>query len=75
MRRAALLAAAGLLPGLALSYVGARSLSSLLYKVRPEDLESYGVAAILLFAAIMAASFIPARRASQTDPLAALRWE
>ena len=75
MRRGFLLAAAGLLPGLALSYAAARYLSSLLYKVTPEDFRSYAGAALLLLAAILLASLIPARRASRTDPLSALRWE
>jgi ABC-type antimicrobial peptide transport system permease subunit len=75
MRRGLLLAAGGLLPGLALSYAAARYLSSLLYKVTPEDLQSYAGAALLLLAAVTAASLIPARRASRTDPQRALRWE
>jgi ABC-type antimicrobial peptide transport system permease subunit len=60
---------------LALSYLAARYLSSLLYKVKPEDLQSYIGAGILLLAAIIAACLIPARRASRPDPLNALRWE
>jgi putative ABC transport system permease protein len=75
MRRGLLLAAGGLLPGLALSYMAARYLSSLLYKVTPEDWQSYVEAALLLIGAIIASSLIPARRASRTDPLRALRWE
>jgi predicted permease len=75
VRRGLLLAAGGILPGLALSYLAARYLASLLYKVKPEDLQSYVGAAILLLAAIVAACLIPARRASRTDPLNALRWE
>jgi putative ABC transport system permease protein len=75
LRRGLLLAAGGILPGLALSYFAARYLSSLLYKVKPEDLQAYIGAGILLLAAIIAACLIPARRASRTDPLNALRWE
>jgi putative ABC transport system permease protein len=75
MRRGLLIAASGLLPGLALSYVAAGYLASLLYRVTPGDLQSYIVSASLLLAATTAASLIPARRASRTDPLRALRWE
>jgi putative ABC transport system permease protein len=75
IRRGLLLAVGGLLPGFVLSYAAAQYLSSLLYKVTPNDLESYAVAALLLLAAIAAASLIPARRASRTDPVRALRWE
>jgi len=75
MRRGLLLAAGGLLPGLLLSYAAARYLRSLLYKVTPEDWQLYAGAALLLLIAIAVASLIPARRASRTDPLRALRWE
>lgn len=75
LRRGLVLATGGLLPGLALSFAAARYLSSLLYKVTPGDLPSYGIAASLLFTAIMAASLVPAWRAAHTDPLRALRWE
>ncbi len=75
VKRGFFLAAGGILPGLALSYLAARYLSSLLYKVKPEDLQSYMGAALLLLAAITAACVIPARRASRTDPVRALRWE
>jgi len=75
IRRGLLLAVGGLLPGFFLSYAAARYLSSLLYKVTPNDLESYVIAALLLLAAIAVASLFPARRASRTDPVRALRWE
>jgi putative ABC transport system permease protein len=75
MRQALLLALAGLVPGLGLSYAAARFLSTLLYKLTPSDFESHAAAALLLFAAIVLASLIPAQRASHTDPLRALRWE
>jgi putative ABC transport system permease protein len=75
MQRGLLLAASGLLPGLALGYAAARYLSSLLYKVTPEDLPSYAVTALLLLMAIAVASLVPALRASRTEPLRALRWE
>jgi putative ABC transport system permease protein len=75
LRRGLLLAVCGLLPGVVLSYAAARYLSSLLYKVTPEDWESYAVAAFLLLMAITVASLIPARHASRIDPLRAVRWE
>ena len=75
MRRGLFLAAAGLLPGLGLSYAAGGYLSSLLYKVTPADLGSYAGAAFLLLLAIAAANLIPARRASRIDPVNAIRWE
>jgi putative ABC transport system permease protein len=75
MRHGLFLAVSALVPGLVLSYAAARYLSSLLYKVKPGDLESYLLAGTLLLAAIVLASFIPAQRAAHIDPLRALRWE
>ena len=75
IQRGLLLAVSGLLPGCFLSYAAARYLSSLLYKVTPNDLESYVIATLLLLAAMAVATLLPARRASRTDPVRALRWE
>ena len=65
--------------GLALGLVGAflatRSLSSLLFEVSRLDAGSWaGVAALLLLAGL-AASWLPARRATRVDPVSALRAE
>jgi ABC-type antimicrobial peptide transport system permease subunit len=52
-----------------------RLLQSLLFGVSPWDPVTYAaVAAILLFAAVLA-SYLPARKASSVDPLEALRAE
>jgi putative ABC transport system permease protein len=65
--------------GLALGLVGAlgvtRLLKDLLYGVAPTDPLSFGGIALLLAATAYGACWIPARRASRIDPLAALREE
>jgi putative ABC transport system permease protein len=73
LRQGLALAGAGLVVGLATSLAVTRFLSSLLYEVRPTDfMTSLGVA-VLLVAVALAASYIPARRATKVDPTVALR--
>jgi len=69
------LIAIGLVAGLAGAAAVARSLSSLLFNVRPADPFSYLVVAVLLLAVGLLASYLPARRAARVDPMVALRSE
>ncbi len=50
-------------------------LSSLAFEVSTADPLIYGAAAVLMIATALAASYLPARRASRVDPWAAIRWE
>jgi ABC-type antimicrobial peptide transport system permease subunit len=65
--------------GLAAGFVGAlllaRLFSNLLFETRPWDPFTYGVVAILFLAVTLAACYFPARRASATNPVDALRME
>ena len=61
--------------GLALAYLLARSISSLLYGVAATDLVSFTAAPTLLVTASLAACAIPARRAARVDPLIAMKSE
>lgn len=69
------LTAIGLLLGLAGALALSRSLSTLLYGVRPTDPLSFLAAAALLLAVGAVASYLPARRATKVDPVVALRYE
>ena len=69
------LAAIGAAIGIAASFGVTRFLGAMLFEVKPSDpLTLIGVAALLLAVALVAC-YIPARRATRIDPIAALRSE
>ena len=61
--------------GLAGALALTRVMSSLLYRVRPADPPTFVCVSLLLGGAVLLASYIPARRAMEVDPLVALRYE
>jgi putative ABC transport system permease protein len=73
--RGARLTVMGLVLGTAASLVLTRFLSSLLFEVKPMDAATLIAAATALAAIALIASYLPARRAISTDPLAAIRDE
>lgn len=66
---------AGVVVGLGLSSLLARSMGSLLYGIGAFDAPSFLITAALLIGVAMAACYIPARRAMRVDPIVALRYE
>jgi predicted permease len=71
--QAATLVAIGVTVGLGLSAVASRALSSLLYGLSPIDPPAFIGASLTLVLVALAASYVPARRASHLDPFIALR--
>jgi ABC-type antimicrobial peptide transport system permease subunit len=71
--RGATLAGLGLLAGLLASAGSVRALRSLLFGVGPWDAMTFGGAAAIVLIVTLLASWLPARRAQRTDPLAVLR--
>jgi len=67
--------AIGLVAGIGGSLIVSRVLNASLFGVSSHDLTSYGVACLLLAATAAIAALIPARRASQVNPMEALRTE
>ena len=73
-----LLAAALLIGGAGgaiLAFTTARLLAAWLFSVRPYDPVMFLLAMVVLFAVILLASYLPARRAAKVDPMVALRCE
>jgi putative ABC transport system permease protein len=67
------LAGAGVLIGLAISLAAMRVIASLLYRVGAGDPATLASSALFFTAVALAASYLPARRAMQVDPVEALR--
>jgi len=75
VRRALVLMAIGVAIGAAGALALTRVMAGLLYEVRPTDAATFGGSAVLLAALAVAASLVPAWRATRVDPLIALRAE
>lgn len=69
------LAIVGLAIGLPVALGASRWIGSLLFGVKPGDPWALGTALAILLSAALAAGYLPARRASRTDPMAAIRQE
>ena len=65
----------GLLVGIPIVMLSSRSLTALLYEVAPNDVATLFSAILFLTAVALAASFLPAWRASRVNPVLALRNE
>jgi ABC-type antimicrobial peptide transport system permease subunit len=73
--RSASIAAVGILAGVPAALWASRAIKSFLFGLTATDTKTYLTVAALLFAVALAATWIPARRASRVDPMVALRWE
>jgi len=75
LRQGMTTAAVGVIAGVGAAIAATRLLSGFLFDVSPTDPMTFLCVVAILLAAVFAASFFPARRASRVDPLVALRSE
>jgi ABC-type antimicrobial peptide transport system permease subunit len=75
LRQGFVLIGAGLVSGVVLAFLAARGIGSLLVGVSPSDPITLTSVALLLAAVGLVASYIPARRAMNIEPLRALKYE
>ena len=75
VRQGFILVGTGLIAGLVLTFLAARGIGSLLVGVSPSDPLTLISVAMLLAVVGLIASYIPARRAMNIEPLRALKYE
>jgi putative ABC transport system permease protein len=75
VRQGMLLSGIGVVVGLAASFGLNRLLAGLLFGVKTTDPITYAAVAAILISVALLATYIPARRATQIDPMIALRYE
>jgi putative ABC transport system permease protein len=75
MRDGAFVAMAGIALGLTGAIATARLLASMLFGIPPKDTVTFAAVSIALLVVCLAATYVPARRATKVDPLIALRYE
>jgi ABC-type antimicrobial peptide transport system permease subunit len=75
VRQAVVLAAVGVVAGLAAAAGASRLLGALLYGTSPLDPVTYVAVAMLLLTTSALASYVPARRAAALNPIDALRTD
>jgi ABC-type antimicrobial peptide transport system permease subunit len=73
--QAAKLVLSGTAIGVILALVLARALKSLIYEVSPTDPVTYAAIGFAVIAVAIFACYIPARKATEADPMIALRAE
>jgi putative ABC transport system permease protein len=75
LRNGTALALSGIAIGLASAFLLARLIAALLFETSTADPPTFSLVPLLLLAVAVLASYVPARRAARTDPMAALRCE
>ncbi len=75
LREGLVIAGSGIALGLIAAAALGHALQTLLFEVRAIDVTTFAGCALLMFATALVASYLPARRATKVDPMAALRCD
>ena len=75
MHDGAILLTIGISAGLVISYWATRLMEKMLFGLKARDVETMILSAAILIVVVLVAAYLPARRATQTDPMLALRDE
>jgi ABC-type antimicrobial peptide transport system permease subunit len=75
LREGMTLVALGLAIGLPIAFLLTRLMSTLLFEVSPTDPMTFTAVTVVLVLVALTACYVPARRATSINPLAALRHE
>jgi putative ABC transport system permease protein len=75
LRQGAIIVAIGIAAGVAGAAALTRYLAGMLYDLPPLDVATFAIVAVAFAVVAMVAAYLPARRATAIDPLAALRYE
>ena len=75
LKNAAILVGAGLAAGLVCTWVATRAMKAFLFGISEHDPATAAAVIALVLVSGLLAAFVPARRASSTDPMQALRTE
>ncbi len=73
LRKGVALAGVGVIAGLVVAASSASVMASVLYGVRPHDGVVFLIVPLALFAVAVLASYVPALRAANVDPVSAFR--
>jgi len=75
MRETLVLVVVGVAIGIPVAMAATRLISSILFGVKPSDPATLPIATTVMLAVAACAGYLPARRASQVDPMLAVRYE
>ncbi len=75
LREASLQVVVGIAVGALIALFAARLIASVLFGVAVTDPVTFAAAVFVMTATALAASYLPARRATRVDPIVSLRYE